>query len=411
VTLQDSPPLIDDRLLHQLNIQSGQINRVFSAHDLPAEVSGGVVNQRSVNFDLQTHLSGGLEAIRGLKDDLMAALGVRDVSIIREGGHWHLRVERAYEPAVPLLPLLAGLPRPPAGSLPIGLRANGHPFSLAFGFEATSHILVSGTAGAGKTSLLRAIAAGLAFAGRQPDMQLVAIDAADAPLGRVLPRESLRPLGYLPHMLTDPVSGTWAALELLRFLADEMDYRNRQHIVLPRIVVLVDHFVRLLETGGREARDVVLRLLQHGDETGIHLVLATGRVDSPLIDTPLHMSLPTRIVGKVGSAAAARVATGLEESYAEYLLGGGEYLAVTGDSVTRFQAAYIGDYDLHLRLSQLYAVQRPRLLAMPFVTRPQLRPAAPAAAEQSFLVDEGVVRPVEELDDAPLPFVELDQPE
>ena len=102
----ESEPLAEARLRHQLGVQSQQINRVLSHHHVPAQVSGGVVRPRILSFDIQTQLAAGLERVRGLKDDLINALGVSDVAVVREEGQWRLRVGRPDDAPVPLVRLL-----------------------------------------------------------------------------------------------------------------------------------------------------------------------------------------------------------------------------------------------------------------------------------------------------------------
>ena len=93
-------------LRHQLGVQTRQIDRVLNHHRIPASVSGGEVRPKAVSFDLQTQIAHGLERIRGLKDDLMSALGVGEVAVAQDGGQWQLRVARPDDPPVPLLRLM-----------------------------------------------------------------------------------------------------------------------------------------------------------------------------------------------------------------------------------------------------------------------------------------------------------------
>ena len=74
------------KLRHQLDVQTRQIDRVLNHHRVPATVSGGEVRPKVVSFDLQTQIAHGLERIRGLKDDLMTALGVGDVVVSHDDG-------------------------------------------------------------------------------------------------------------------------------------------------------------------------------------------------------------------------------------------------------------------------------------------------------------------------------------
>jgi hypothetical protein len=105
----------------------------------------------------------------------------------------------------------------------------------------------------------------------------------------------------------------------------------------------------------------------------------------------------------VESTSEAYQASGIRGSQADGLSGLGDFLAVPGNEGherTRFQAAYIGDYDLHMSLSKLYDAHRQRLLAQPFATRLRL-PQEPKPENQSFSVNGGRVA-MEEKQPSPL---------
>ena len=382
------------RLRHQLDVQSQQINRVLSHHQIPATVAGGSVRPRVVSFDLQTQIASGLERARNLKDDLMTALGVSNVALTNEGGRWQLRVSQPDDAPVPLLKLLAAVPDLPPLTAAIGVADGGAPVLLRFSPGHTSHILIAGEPGAGKTSLLRAIAAGLALTNRQSGLQLQIMDPAYPDDAGQSP---LLPLAYLPHMLTDPALDGDACAAVIHFLAEEMAYRRRECVHFPRIIVLIDHVVTYLESTGPEARGDLLRLLQYGAQAGIHLVLAADRPGSPLLDSTIRASLSSRMVGRTGDAAAARRIAGASHEQAALLYGGGDFLALSGDDATYFQAAYIGDYDLHLKLTEMVESARPTLLARPYSDRPKV--PKPAPKKRSFTLHDGGIDIQEDQDD------------
>ncbi len=74
----------------------------------------------------------------------------------------------------------------------------------------------------------------------------------------------------------------------------------------------------------------------------------------------------------MSDAALGKKITGSDDLQAQYLRGAGEFIAIANGQQTYFQAADIGDYDLHWELNRLLGSTRPRLLARPFDTRPAL---------------------------------------
>jgi DNA segregation ATPase FtsK/SpoIIIE-like protein len=363
--------LREARLQHQLEVQSRQIERVFSHHQLTAQVAGGRVQRWAIDFDLQTQLSAGLERLRGLKEDLKAALGVADVQLRREGGQWRLHVARPYEPPVGLLPLMALIeeqaPALPPATAVLGLAEDGRPILLDFA-AAPGHLLITGGPQAGKTVLLRTIAASLALTSKQSQAQLVILDAG----GPDAPGPALLPLELLPHMLGGICVAPQDVTAVLAFLVNEMDYRREQDVRLPRIVVLIDHAVRLLAHGESDVVTALHRLIQRGAAAGIHLALSTQRPDAPQLGALLKANLPLRIVGQMPDAQARALALEDDNWRAADLLGAGDFMLLRDGVATHFQAAYLGDYDLHLKLEDLYRAAQPILLAQPFDTRVRL---------------------------------------
>lgn len=396
---------------HQLDVQAQQINRVLNRHHIPATVTGGTVRPRVVSFDLQTQIAAGLERIMELKSDLKSALGVGDVAITRDDDEWRLRVPQPDAPPVSLLKLLASLAPVARAAIPVGLAEDGTPIWLKFSGGRLGHILITGESGAGKTTLLRTIGVGLALTNRQSHLQLQILSPKLPNRGRLTITDSpLIPLGYLPHIMADPSYGVSDCSALIRFLAEEMTYRRREQLQMPRIVVLLDHVVTFLEEAAPEARKALYHLLQYGSQAGIHLIMAADRPESTLLDSTLKASLSMRIIGRLTNPLVARRVAGMPLEQAPLLYGEGDFLAVAGEEVTYFQAAYIGDYDLHLKLTEMTRANRPILLAQPFSRRPRVKNGKKSTAQRAFtLREEGVTLSTQEQlgddgQDAAIPF-------
>ena len=352
----------EERLRHQLEIQSRQIERVFSTHQVSARVAGGQVETQSIRFDLQSHLKSGLHRLQGLKQDLLATLGVADVSLVKdEQGQWRLDIVRPHEPPVSLLDLLPLLPDLPENTAVLGMDEEGAPLLLPFSDPDITHVLVAGAGGAGKTSLLRTIAVSLAMTNRQSKLQLLVIDP-DQPDQQ---NRQLAPLMFLPHLLSQIIAEPDEALNTLQVLVDEMYHRLKHETIHPTIVTLIDNAEALFETASTEMQAALAELLQRGAEAGIHLVLSTCQPTAEWLSSVMQANLPLRLVGWVQDEAESLAATAVVGAEADYLLGEGDFLAIADGSQSHFQAAFIGNYDLHLTLATIHRNRPQPLLAQP----------------------------------------------
>ncbi|WP_420627769.1 FtsK/SpoIIIE domain-containing protein [Candidatus Leptofilum sp.] len=353
----------EERLRHQLELQSRQIERVFTTHQVPTRVAGGQVQTQSIRFDLQSHLESGLHRLRGLKRDLLSVLGVSDVSLAKdELGQWRLDIVRPHEPPVALLDLLPLLPELPESTAVLGMDEEGAPLLLPFADPDITHALLVGMDKAGKTSLLRTMAVSLAMTNRQSKLQLLVID----PRIPGKPGDELAPLMYLPHLLSQVIAEPEEALRTLQILVDEMHHRLKHETVQPTIVTLIDNVETLFLAAPMEGiQGALAELLQRGAEAGIHLVLATSQPTASWLSNVMRANLPLRLVGAVRDEAESLAATAVVGAEAHSLLGGGDFLAVADDSQVHFQAAFIGNYDLHLTLETIHRNRPQPLLAQP----------------------------------------------
>jgi len=373
------------RLQHQLEIQSHQIERVFSRHEMDAQVVGGEVRPRSINFDLHGQLAVGIEKVRLLKDDLIKSLGTTAVNVKENGDHLHVEMDKPAAIPVPLLDLIPlANPLPPLAAA-IGMSENGRCITLNFSDRATTNVLLTGEKEAGKTTLLRTIAVSLAMNNRQSQLQLIVI----APQTNIanIPYTLFEPLQHLPHMLTRPYYGTDEAKEALEFLNGEMLYRREQQTNTPALIVLIDDLTPLLDKRA-ELRKELVAVLQNGSNVGIHVVMGTKDVETAVNDSPVRANVSHRVIGRCTDSRQSQIATGIGNAQAEYLLGRGDFLAVRHEKATYFQAAGINDYDLHMTLQKLHRNRPQPLLAQSFSPRTILESEETAPSPpQQFIFD------------------------
>ncbi|HEY5834134.1 FtsK/SpoIIIE domain-containing protein, partial [Streptomyces sp.] len=244
------------------------------------------------------------------------------------------------------------------------------------------HALVGGAAGAGKTELLRSVAAALA-AGERPDrLALVLVDGAGQERG-----EGLRACADLPHVSThlvasDPVRmrefaqslsaelkrraevlggqtfGAWHADRLVAAAVPHQGGPGQREPApaeagpppaLPRLVVVVDDLDALVAPGlgssGRPAAGSVVRALEavarEGERLGVHLVAATGRPERTA-GTEAAERARLRVALRMPDPESAALVVHVEDPAGlDETVPGRGYLRRPGGAVTLFQAARV----------------------------------------------------------------------
>lgn len=371
---------MSERLKHKLEVQATGIERVFVRHKIPASVQGGTVRPLWTSFDLQAQLATGFHHLRELKRDLMKTLGVPEVRIVHGENGLQLEIRNPAGPAVDLLELINHLPSVKSGVVVLGVAEDDRPVLLNLQADDTHHVCIVGDSAAGKTTLLRTIALSLALTHKQSQIQLVAVGSLQPEADQ---RLELTPLNYLPHMLSAVFSDLPAIAESLTFLANEVAYRREHGVKSPRIVLLIDDLDSLFADGGRPIQEPIQMLIRKGAAVGIHCMLV---IHNPQLAYDLWPAGQViRLVGKLADNGQAELATGRSDLHAEHLLGQGDFLAVSGHTALRFQAAFVDDYAIHHSLNRLHHRQQPTMVAQPYWLRPHLngRPD-PAGTERPF---------------------------
>lgn len=211
-------------------------------------------------------------------------------------------------------------------------------------------MLVSGTTGSGKSVFLHSVITSLAC---NPNNYLYLVDCKYTEFAIYKD---------VAHVANE-ISGDVSALRFTAQLVEEMDERNRQmerdgvkdfsdfqkiHPQERRKVLVIDELSDLLSDrqGAKILVPRLLRLAQKGRSAGFHVILATQRPDSNVINGTLKGNLPTRVSFRTISAIDSRII--LDQTGAERLNGNGDglYLRNGAFNLERFQAPYIDLEDI-----------------------------------------------------------------
>lgn len=185
------------------------------------------------------------------------------------------------------------------------------------------HILIAGTTGSGKSTVLRMLLSSLAFNAAPDGLRLVLVDRKN---------EDLVPFGRLPHV--DLAAWTVGdAHKAVQSVAAELERRVLAGVGdWSRLVLVIDELAQL----SNESHDLLSAVLAVGRSKRVHVIAATQHPTVRLIGDKANYAV--RLVGQVADAQTAALATGRKGSGAELLPGAGAFLLVDGAQLDRLQA-------------------------------------------------------------------------
>ena len=349
----------------KLEFQADRIEAVLAVHKVAARVTGGTVTPRWVRFQVLPALGAKISRIKGLSEELAAALDTSSCRVSRRGAAVTVDVPRDDPRPVRLLPLYRQLTSPPGNGRSgdrspttspvtaiLGLAEDGAPLLIRLPSPDVAHILVAGTTGSGKTVLLQAMILSLALTNPAPSApSALQPERRGGGLTLVL----IDPKGHafglfegLPHLARPVIREVVEATEALDSLVRLMERRDPSPI-LPHdsVVVVIDELADMLMVGGKPVQVALTRLTQRGREADIHVVAATQKPTAAVLGPLVKANFPVRLVGRVTSIEDARTATGWSGTGAERLMGRGDFVAVAEGRVTRFQAAHVSPQEIH----------------------------------------------------------------
>ena len=333
-----------------LDLQADKIERVLEAHHAPTRVWGGHVTSHAVHFQLAPAPKTRSTYLRGLTDQIAAALNVSSAQLTRNRGRLFVQVPNASPRALSFMELNARLEADHdlqralavTGTAILGMDGEGVPLLLRLSSPDVAHCLIAGLPGSGKTELVRTIVTSLVLHSKPRELQLALFD----PQGT-----NLAPFAALPHLLFPATRQLAWLMERMHWLVDEMERRAREQIAHPRIVIVMDELADLMLICGSELENLVARLVQEGRQAGMSLVACTEELTRG--DQLAHAAWagwPIKIVGRVASAEVADLFTGIEGSKAEQFEDPGDFVVVVKGEAIHFTSAYVSPEEWH-RLS------------------------------------------------------------
>lgn len=232
------------------------------------------------------------------------------------------------------------------------------------------HLLVAGATGMGKSVCLNSIISGFLMSRTPDQLKLIMVDPKSVEFTQY---------ANIPHLITPVITDNNHVLFTLNWVVAQMESRlkmfqrhrvrniadyNKRKVetqtelfggenceggdprTVPYIVVIIDELADLMLTNAKEVTPFIARIAAKARAAGIHLILATQRPDTKVINGTIKSNIPGRLAFKTSQSIDSR--TILDDPGAEELVGRGDMLfkGKSGNQVLRAQGAWISDEEI-----------------------------------------------------------------
>lgn len=170
--------------------------------------------------------------------------------------------------------------------------------------EETSHILIAGTTGIGKTTLLDNIIINILYKSTPDETKLMILDTSSNGLGVY---------NGIPHLLIPVISDAKRSIGALAWIVKEIENRLKvffmenvkdfveynkkmnNKIKLPRIVIIVDEILDIVSCDKESVDDYLTKITKQGKKAGVFLIVSTNRPSSDIVAGSVKTNIYTRI--------------------------------------------------------------------------------------------------------------------
>ncbi|MDE7092280.1 MAG: DNA translocase FtsK, partial [Muribaculaceae bacterium] len=309
-----------------------------------------------------------VQTIKRLGDDLMmtlAAKGIRIIAPIPGKSSIGIEVPNKNPQVVSIRSILSSKDfQESKYELPIAMGTTISNKVYIADLAKMPHLLVAGATGQGKSVGLNTIIASLLYKKHPATLKFVLVDPkmVEFSLYNCLEHHYL---AKLPDEESPVITESDKVVNTLNSLCVEMDNRyrllmsagcrniveynnkfiNREideadgHRFLPYIVIIVDEYGDLLMTAGKDIETPIARIGQKARAVGMHMILATQRPSTKIVNGTIKANFPGRIAFKVASGVDSQ--TILDRPGANQLIGRGDMLIWANGSIERVQCAFI----------------------------------------------------------------------
>lgn len=331
-----------------------RLEQALADHGAPARVDPRpVAGPAYLRFQVEPKRGVPVRRVLRLAADLQVRLNLPTPPFVQiDNGCLVVDVQREDRRVVLFAEVEAQLPPadPLTGSAwtPVGVDLSGRLRAADLSDALTTHLLVAGTTGSGKSEWLRTALAGLIARNTPRTLRLLLID----PKRNAFSELAASPFLHLPLVFPPEHSAAQALEDLVEEMerryarmagdASIMDYARRTGEVFPRIVCVCDEYADLIladRADRKRIEGLIARLGSKARAAAIHLIIATQHPSRNIIGGPLVANLPARVGLKTNSPIESRMV--ILDAGAENLLGHGDLLFWHVGRTERLQGALL----------------------------------------------------------------------
>lgn len=310
-----------------------EINSIFKSFKLSAQC----LNYKEVNsycfYDVRLEPRTRVKDIEKFSNEISLCLktyGKPSLNLLSELGLVRLEFYKKITKSINLFEYFDD--KTPDGELQLLLGESTQGNKMWVDLAKAPHMLVAGTTGSGKSTILHSIIANIL--NYYPGTKIALMDPKNIEfcqyesINNVFVSSSYTSCLYMMEKLNDIMEQRYSLL------------RQSNSVNLPHMVIIIDEFSDLiLQDKNNEFYGLLCKLSQKCRAAKMHIVLATQRPSADVISGVIKANFPVRISCRVASGVDSKVI--LDKVGAENLFGKGDaFIKTNTGRLERFQAAY-----------------------------------------------------------------------